>query len=190
MSDPARDVVFISHATPQDNDFVKWLGARLIGLGYNVWADVFELKGGTPFWRSIEEAIRGRATKVIYVASAASISPSRTGVRNELAAAEGMGKKLGDPAFIIPVRIDDTDYNDFPIQVTQLNALDFSTGWGGMLVSLVETLEKANVPTDPAKIDERMAYWKERTGRDCRSASASRCHPVPPRSARRRRGRR
>ena len=49
MTDPARDVVFISHATPQDNDFVKWLGARLIGLGYNAWADVFELKVGTPF---------------------------------------------------------------------------------------------------------------------------------------------
>ena len=166
MSDPARDVVFISHATPQDNDFVKWLGARLIGLGYNVWADVFELKVGTPFWRSIEEAIRGRAIKVIYVASSASISPSRTGVRNELSAAEGMGKKLGDPAFIIPVRIDGTDYNDFPIQVTQLNALDFFSGWGGMLVTLVETLEKANVPTDPARIDERMAYWKERTSRE------------------------
>lgn len=166
MSDPTRDVVFISHATPQDNDFVKWLGAHLIGLGYNVWADVFELKGGTPFWRSIEEAIRGRAIKVIYVASKSSISPTRTGVRNELSAAEGMGKKLGDPAFIIPVRIDGSDYNDFPIQVTQLNALDFSAGWGGMLVALVETLEKANVPTDPTRIDERIAYWKERTSRD------------------------
>lgn len=75
MSDPARDVVFISHATPQDNDFVKWLGARLIGLGYNVWADVFELKGGTPFWRSIEEAIRGRATKVA-VRSRSCLEPS------------------------------------------------------------------------------------------------------------------
>lgn len=166
MSDPARNVIFISHATPEDNDFVKWLGARLIGLGYNVWADVFELKGGTPFWRSIEEAIRGRAIKVIYVASTASISPSRTGVRNELSAAEGMGKKLADPAFIIPVRIDATDYNDFPIQVTQLNALDFFSGWGGMLVTLVETLEKANVPTDRARIDARMAYWTERTSRE------------------------
>jgi hypothetical protein len=61
MSDPVRDIVFISHATPEDNEFVKWLGARLIGLGYNVWADVFELKGGTPFWKNIEEAIRTRA---------------------------------------------------------------------------------------------------------------------------------
>ena len=166
MSDMVRDVVFISHATPEDNDFVKWLGARLIGLGYNVWADVFELKGGTPFWRSIEDAIRTRAIKVIYVASVASVDPSRTGVRDELAAAAGMGKKWRDLEFIIPVRVDKVDFNDFPIQVGQLNAIDFSTGWGGKLVELVETLEKAKVPIDPSRIDERMAFWKERTTRD------------------------
>lgn len=166
MSDPVRDIVFISHATPEDNEFVKWLGARLIGLGYNVWADVFELKGGTPFWRNIEEAIRTRALKVIYVASTASVNPSRKGVRDELAAAEGVGKKLKDVEFIIPVRVDKVDFNDFPISVVQLNALDFSSGWGGMLLKLLETLEKANVPTNAAQIDERMAFWRERTSRD------------------------
>lgn len=166
MSDPIRDVVFISHATPEDNDFVKWLGARLIGLGYNVWADVFELKGGTPFWKNIEEAIRQRALKVIYVASTASVNPNRKGVRDELAAADGMGKKLKDAEFIIPVRVDKVDFNDFPIAVLQLNALDFSSGWGGMLPKLLETLEKASVPTNSAQVDERMAFWMERTSRD------------------------
>ncbi|NKK67408.1 TIR domain-containing protein [Rhizobium leguminosarum bv. viciae] len=166
MSDPVRDVVFISHATPEDNDFVKWLGARLIGLGYDVWADVFELKGGTPFWKNIEEAIRQRALKVIYVASTASVNPNRKGVRDELAAADGMGKKLKDTEFIIPVRIDKVDFNDFPIPVLQLNALDFSSGWGGMLPKLLETLEKASVPTNSAHVDERMAFWMERTSRD------------------------
>jgi hypothetical protein len=166
MSDPVRDIVFISHATPEDNEFVKWLGARLIGLGYNVWADVFELKGGTPFWRNIEEAIRTRALKVIYVASTASVNPSRKGVRDELAAAEGVGKKLKDVEFIIPVRVDKVDFNDFPISVVQLNALDFSSGWGGMLLKLLETLEKASVPTNTAQIDERMAFWRARTSRD------------------------
>jgi len=166
MIDPIRDVVFISHATPEDNDFVKWLGARLIGLGYNVWADVFEFKGGTPFWRSIEEAIRTRALKVIYVASAASVDPNRKGVRDELAAAEAVGKKLKDVEFIIPVRVDKIDFNDFPISVVQLNALDFSSGWGGALPKLLETLEKANVPTNASQIDERMAFWRARTSRD------------------------
>lgn len=166
MSDAVRDVVFISHATPQDNDFVKWLGARLIGLGYNIWADVFELKGGTPFWNTIEEAITTRAIKVIFAASTESVKPDRKGVRDELAAADITGRRLNDPAFVIPVRIDKVDFGSFPIQLLQLNALDFSSGWGGMLLGLVETLENANVPTDPAKIDERMAYWKDRTSRD------------------------
>lgn len=85
MNGPARDIVFISHATPEDNEFVNWLGARLIGLGYNVWADVFELKGGTPFWKNIEEAIRQKALNVIYVASTASVDPNRKGVRDEFA---------------------------------------------------------------------------------------------------------
>lgn len=166
MVDPVRDVVFISHATPEDNEFVKWLGARLIGLGYNVWADVFELKGGTPFWKNIEEAIRTRALKVIYVASTASVDPNRKGVRDELAAASIMGGRLKDPEYIIPVRVDKVDFGIFPIQVVQSNALDFSGGWGGTLPKLIETLEKANVPTNPAQIDERMAFWKERTSRD------------------------
>jgi hypothetical protein len=26
--------VFISHATPQENDFATWLGSRLIAVGY------------------------------------------------------------------------------------------------------------------------------------------------------------
>lgn len=166
MSDPVRDVVFISHATPEDNEFVKWVGARLIRLGYNVWADVFELKGGTPFWKNIEEAIRTRALKVIYVASTASVDPNRRGVRDELAAASIMGGKLKDSEYIIPIRIDKVDFGSFPIQIVQLNALDFSSGWGAMLPKLIETLEKANIPINPAKIDDRMAFWKERTSRD------------------------
>jgi hypothetical protein len=166
MNDPIRDVVFISHATPEDNEFVKWLGARLIGLGYNVWADVFELKGGSPFWRNIEEAIRERAIKVIYVASTSSVDPSRTGVRDELSAAAGVGKSLNDPAFIIPVRLDKVDFNNFPIQVIQLNAIDFSAGWGSKLSELVDTIEVAAVPVDHSKVDEHMRFWKERTTRD------------------------
>ena len=98
-----RDTIFISHATPDDNEFVRWLGARLMGHGYKVWSDVLELKGGTPFWRGIEEALRHRAIKVIYVVSKASIDPNRQGVRNELSVADTMKKTLTDPEFIIPV---------------------------------------------------------------------------------------
>ncbi len=81
MSD--RNVVFISHATPDDNEFVRWLGTRLTGYGYQVWADIFDLAGGTPFWISIEHAIRNKAVKVVMVVSRASCDPARSGVRTK-----------------------------------------------------------------------------------------------------------
>jgi hypothetical protein len=53
-----RCIVFLSHATPDDNDFVVWLGARLSAAGYEVWSDVTRLLGGEFFWRNIDDAIR------------------------------------------------------------------------------------------------------------------------------------
>lgn len=152
-----RDTVFISHATPDDNTFVRWLGARLSGHGYRVWADLFELKGGTPFWVSIEEALRQRAIKVIFVVSRQSVDPARSGVRNELSVADALKKSLGDPEFIIPVRIDDVPFSDLPIQVHQLNAIDFSRDWGARLIELLDTLETANVPRHQ---DDRTAEFE------------------------------
>ena len=157
----ARDTIFICHATPDDNDFVRWLGARLTGHGYKIWADMFGLKGGTPFWNTIEDALREHAYKVIYVASKASVDPKRQGVRNELSVADAVRKALNDPAFIIPVRLDDVAFSDFPILVHQLNALDFSQGWGKRLIELLDTLETANVPrTDHDQIAE-FERWRQ-----------------------------
>src|SRR3954467_11521574 len=79
-----RDTIFICHASPDDNDFVRWIGTRLTGHGYKIWADLFELKGGSPFWSTIEEALRHHACKMIFVVSAKSVDPDRIGVLNEL----------------------------------------------------------------------------------------------------------
>jgi len=125
-----RDTIFICHASPDDNDFVRWLGARLTGHGYKVWADLFELKGGNPFWSTIEEALRHRACKMIFVVSRSSVDRNRTGVLNELSVADSIKKQVEDDSFIIPVKIDDTAYAEFPIQIHRLNAIDFSKGWG------------------------------------------------------------
>lgn len=155
-----RDTVFICHATPDDNMFVRWLGARLSGHGYRVWADLFELKGGTPFWVTIEEALRQRAVKVIFVVSRQSVDPARTGVRNELSVADALKKSQNDPEFIIPVRIDDVPFGDLPIQVHQLNTIDFSRDWGAKLIELLDTLEAANVPRHQ---DDRTEFeaWRD-----------------------------
>jgi hypothetical protein len=159
----ARDTIFICHATPDDNDFVRWLGARLTGHGYKVWADMFGLKGGTPFWTTIEDALREHACKVIFVASRASVDSSRQGVRNELSVADAVRKALGDPAFIIPVRLDNVPYSELPILVHQLNGIDFSRGWGGQLIELLDTLEAANVPRHLGDQTPEFERWREET---------------------------
>ncbi len=158
MSD--RDVIFISHATPDDNEFVRWLGTRLTGHGYKVWADIFDLAGGTPFWTSIEDAIRKKAVKVIVVVSEASCDPNRTGVRNEISVADAVKKSLKDPEYIIPVRIDDVSFADLPIQIHQLNAIDFSRGWGAKLADLVDTLTKAGVPRVVTDLTAEFDRWR------------------------------
>jgi hypothetical protein len=141
----SRDTVFISHATPHDNDFVRWLGTRLTGHGYKVWADLFGLKGGNPFWSTIEEALRHHASKMIFVVSKASVDPGRTGTLNELSVADALKKQLKDDSFIIPVKIDATAFSEFPVQIHRLNAIDFSAGWGAKLAELLDTLECAGV---------------------------------------------
>jgi hypothetical protein len=155
-----RDVVFISHATPDDNEFVRWLGTRLTGYGYKVWADIFDLAGGTPFWVNIEEAIRKKAAKVVAVVSRASCAPDRSGVRNEISVADAVKKSLKDSEFIIPVRIDDVPFADLPIQIHQLNAIDFSKGWGAKLADLVDTLTKAGVPRVVTDLTAEFDRWR------------------------------
>jgi len=157
---PTRDTVFISHATPHDNDFVRWLGARLTGHGYKVWADLFELKGGDPFWSTIEKALRHHARKMIFVVSKASVDPERTGTLNELSVADSLKKQFKDPSFIIPVKIDATPFGELPIQIHRLNAIDFSAGWGAKLVELLDTLEAADIPK--ANGDQRAEFERWR----------------------------
>jgi hypothetical protein len=155
-----RDTVFISHATPHDNDFVRWLGTRLTGHGYKVWADLFELKGGNPFWSTIEEALRHHACKMIFVVSKASVDPARTGTLNELSVADALKKQLKDDSFIIPVKIDATAFSEFPIQIHRLNAIDFSAGWGAKLAELLDTLECASVPQADGDQSVEFERWR------------------------------
>src|SRR5262249_747685 len=154
------DTVFISHSTPHDNDFVRWLGTRLTGHGYKVWADLFELKGGNPFWSTIEEALRHHACKMIFVVSKASVDPARTGTLTELSVADALKQQLKDDRFIVPVKIDTTPFSEFPIQIHRLNAIDFSAGWGAKLVELLDTFEDAGVPKANGDQHAEFERWR------------------------------
>src|ERR1700730_5574470 len=82
MGVQARQALFISHASPEDNAFTLWLGAKLTALGYEVFADVLRLKGGDDWERVLENAIREKAAKFLLVATPHGVQ--KQGVRNEI----------------------------------------------------------------------------------------------------------
>lgn len=140
-----RNKIFISHATPDDNDFTKWLSLKLIGLGYRVWCDILFLDKGVDFWSNIEKEIRENACKFLIVSS--SYSNQREGVLKELAVAAKVKKQLNDDTFIIPLAIDENlSYDDINIDIVRLNAIDFKISWASGLRDLLEALEKQYVP--------------------------------------------
>lgn len=139
-----RDKIFISHATPDDNDFTKWLALKLIGLGYEVWCDILFLNKGVDFWSNIEKEIRENTCKFLIVST--SFSNQREGVLKELAVAAKVKKELRDDTFIIPLAIDENlSYDDINIDIIRLNAIDFKKSWASGLRELLEALEKQNV---------------------------------------------
>jgi hypothetical protein len=143
-----RNKIFISHATPDDDDFTKWLALKLIGLGYEVWCDILFLDKGVDFWSSIEKEIRENTCKFLIVSS--TVGNQREGVQKELAVAGKVKKKLGDNKFIIPLVIDENlSYDDINIELVRLNAIDFKISWAKGLRDLLVALEKRNVPKNP-----------------------------------------
>jgi len=55
-----RDMLFIRHANPEDNDLTRWPALQLAKDGYPAWCDLTELLGGERFWDNAEQAIRTR----------------------------------------------------------------------------------------------------------------------------------
>ncbi|MGH9689647.1 MAG: toll/interleukin-1 receptor domain-containing protein, partial [Candidatus Acidiferrales bacterium] len=62
----ARDMIFVSHANPEDNEFARWLSLRLANEGYPVWCDLTKLLGGETFWDDIQKAIKERTIKFLF----------------------------------------------------------------------------------------------------------------------------
>src|SRR5688500_17202397 len=119
MLEPIRDTVFIGHANPTDNEFTTWLSLQLANHGYKVWSDLLQLVGGEDFWHNIEEALRTRTAKHVYVLSAT--SNKAPGCLNELAVSTSVAKTGHLTDFIIPLRIDAIAYDDMNIELKRLN---------------------------------------------------------------------
>jgi hypothetical protein len=147
-----RNALFLSHASPDDNAFTIWLGAKLAALGYEVWADVLRLSGGEDWQRKLESAIRERAFKVLLAANANSVS--KQGVRNELQIASDVAKKINDNAFIIPLRL---GAFEAPFVIAQAQYIDFETSWAAGLQELLRTFN--DVYAVPRTGSSNLGLW-------------------------------
>lgn len=155
-----RNKIFISHATPNDNDFTKWLALKLITLGYDVWCDVFYLDKGVDFWKTIEKEIRENSIQFFVVMSA--ISNSREGVLKEITVAQKTQKALNDATFIVPLMIDnDLSYDDINIDVVRLNAIDFKRSWAIGLQDVIKFLQDKGIEPNTTDATKANALYEQ-----------------------------
>lgn len=165
-----RKKIFISHATPEDNDFTIWLASRLELLGYEVWIDKNGLVGGEKFWETIDNVIRNEAIKFLLVYSKnifqkdtygnPTAGKLKDGVYKEFSFAESIGKQNNINDFIVMLNIDASNYNLF-IGADRLNQIPFYENWANGFKQLEKKLQKDNVQKTKQELKTDFGSWYE-----------------------------
>lgn len=139
-----RNILFIGHANPEDNDFTLWIRQKLINEGYKSECDLTILIGGeNDYWKDIQECLEVSACKYLLVLSNKTFK--KQGVIDEWEHVRSIIKKNGLNDFIIPLRIDEVDF-DTRIGLNRINIIDFSRSWAAGLRQLIKKLEKDSIP--------------------------------------------
>lgn len=155
----ARDVIFLIKSSPTDDEFTLWLAPKLEAEGYRVFADILTLQPGDRWRREINVALQYRAAKVLLISRDATLADSH--VQDDLDIALEVSKELGDPRFIIPLRLETgRKVKGIGDAVT----VDFVRGWGDGLGSLLDALQRQKVPRSPdhAVIDPNWEIFRRR----------------------------
>lgn len=138
-----RTTVFISKATPGDDEFVLWLAPKLEAAGYKVFADILTLEPGDR-WRSvITSTLQQDAIKMLLCCRDSTLAAA--GVLEEIDIASDLSKQLKDQRFIIPLRLE--PYKKV-FGIAGLQYIDFVRGWADGLEKLLGALKRQKVPRD------------------------------------------
>ncbi len=157
QSETRRDLLFVSHANPEDNTFAGWLALQLAREGYPVWCDLTELLGGEDFWRNIEPTIEERAVKFLYVLSR--VSNHKEGTLQELAVAKGTARKHNLIDFVIPLQIDGLPHDETNIEIRRLISISFNKGWATGFDQLLKKLEQDKIAKSAAFGPSAVRTW-------------------------------
>ena len=163
-----RNVVFISKATPEDDEFVLWLAPKLEAAGYKVFADIRVLEGGDRWRKIITATLQDRAVKMLLCCRDTTLA--KDGVQEEIGIAGDLVKSLKDKRFIIPLRLE--PYRKL-FGIGELQYIDFVRGWAEGLDNLLESLERQKVPQDPNAVAISLNWEAFR----CRGAVAIKQEP-------------
>ena len=141
-----RNILFIGHANPEDNEFTLWLRQKMINEGYQAECDLTILVGGeNDYWKDIQECLEKSTVKYLLVFSKKTFK--KQGVIDEWEHVRSIIKshrfKFKD--FIIPLKIDDVPYNT-RIGMNRINIIDFSNSWALGLKRLLTKLNRDSVP--------------------------------------------
>ena len=145
---PARNLLFISKATPGDDEFALWLAPRLEAEGYVVFADILSLDAGTRWRKEITGTLQNRGIKMLLCCRDSTLASES--VQEEIGIASDLVKQLNDPKFIIPLRLE--PYKKL-FGIGELQYVDFVRGWAEGLNKLLATLKRQKVPCDPSHIN-------------------------------------
>ncbi|PKN11178.1 MAG: hypothetical protein CVU43_20395 [Chloroflexi bacterium HGW-Chloroflexi-5] len=156
----SRATIFISKATPGDDEFVLWLAPRLEAAGYKVFADILNLQGGDRWRKEVTDTLQNRAIKMLLCCRNSTLE--KNGVQEEISIAEDLAKELKDPRFIIPLRIE--PFNKI-FGIGGLHYVDFVGGWASGLKDLLDSLERQGVPcsTSTITINPNWENYKKRS---------------------------
>ena len=159
-----RDTIFISHATPENDEFTIWLASRLELLGYKVWVDKTQLLGGEVFWEDIEDTLKNKAIKILLVYSDKIIDKNhrgkmKSGIQKEIDLSfevSNSNPELKD--FLIILNIDKSPFNLFEGS-ENLNQIPFNKNWADGLGVLLKKLQKDSVPLINANNTSSFSEW-------------------------------
>lgn len=158
---PTRGVIFLSHATPEENAFARWLTAQLVSAGFEVWCDLTKLLGGERFWKDIEEAIGDHTFRFLFVASLH--THQKPGAQRELRLAFEAQERLGISNFIIPLKIDAFPFESMDRRLPTLNIMRFDEGWSAALSRLLKLLEREDAPKSLMATPACVTEWHYRS---------------------------
>lgn len=158
---PERCVLFLSHATPQDSAFARWLATQLASAGHEVWCDVTQLLGGETFWNDINDAIEKHTFRLLFASTLH--SNSKQGTLKELRIAADVEKRLGLRDFIVPLKVDAFPHESTHEIIRERNFVPFEENWGAGLTQLLKLLEREGAPISSVAGPKCVIDWYRRT---------------------------